>query len=274
MIKSIQSKHWSKWLIGASISVAVAITGGCSGTSASAIPTATAKQTPAATATPAAKSKSTTKPTAKAITKPVAGKLIRAKVTRVVDGDTIHVSINGKDETVRMVLVDTPETKKPNTPVQPFGPEASAFTKEQLTGKEVLLEKDVTERDRYGRLLFYVWLGDKMFNETLIEKGLARVAVFQPDVKYVEHFRELQKKAQQARLGIWSIEDYATDKGYDAEVASSKSSSAPNSSSSKNNEVYYKNCSAVRAAGKAPLHREDPGYRKGLDGDGDGDACE
>jgi micrococcal nuclease len=212
-------------------------------------------------------------------------KLIDAKVTRVVDGDTLEVTINGKKETVRMILVDTPETKKPNTPVQPFGPEASAFTKESLEGKDIKLEKDVSERDQYKRLLYYVYIGDIMFNETLLEKGLARVAVFPPDVKYVDQFRDIQKKAQEAKLGIWSIENYATEKGYDeskapAEKPKEFETHKPAAPAVKPKEtpaassVHYNNCTEVKKAGKAPIHRGEPGYSSKLDRDNDGIACE
>jgi micrococcal nuclease len=135
-------------------------------------------------------------------------KYIDALVTNVVDGDTIHVLIHNKKETVRFVLVNTPETKHPNKPIEPYGPEASQFVKDLLEGKEVKLEQDVSATDRYGRLLMYVWLNDRMVNEILLEKGLARVAVFPPNVKYVEPFRAVQKKAQEAKLGIWSLENY------------------------------------------------------------------
>jgi endonuclease YncB( thermonuclease family) len=136
---------------------------------------------------------------------------IDALVTDVVDGDTLHVLIHNKKETVRLVLVDTPETKHPTKPIEPFGPEASQYVKDLLEGKEVKLEQDVSTKDRYGRLLMYVWLNDRMVNEILLERGLARVAVFPPDVKYVEAFRAVQKKAQEAQLGIWSLENYVKD---------------------------------------------------------------
>ena len=139
---------------------------------------------------------------------------IPATVVRVVDGDTLKATVDGKEETVRLILVDTPETVHPSKPVQPFGPEASDFAKETLEGKEVELELDVSERDQYGRILAYVWIGDKMFNEMLLEKGLARVSVFPPDVKYVDRFREIESKARQKGIGIWSIENYATEEGY------------------------------------------------------------
>lgn len=232
-----------------------------------------AKESPAA-----AQAIATTQPAAAPVAE--ASKYLTAKVTKVVDGDTIDVLIGDKKETVRFVLVDTPETKHPSKPIEPFGPEASEFTTDMLEGKEVKLEKDVSERDKYGRLLMYVWLDDKMVNELLLEKGLARVAIYQPDVKYVDKFREIQKKAQQAGTGIWSIENYAKDDGYHPEVMKkteepakeTQPSKAPASTS--NSNVSYPNCTAVKAAGKAPLHRGDPGYSSKLDRDNDGVACE
>ncbi|WP_339226030.1 thermonuclease family protein [Oceanobacillus sp. FSL K6-2867] len=140
--------------------------------------------------------------------------LTSAFVNRVVDGDTIKVQIDGKEETVRLILVDTPETKHPQLGVQPFGPEASAYTENALNGKKIDLEKDVSDRDKYGRLLRYVWVDGELFNQQLIEKGLARVAIYQPDVKYVDQFSEKQQKAQQEGIGIWSIENYAQEDGY------------------------------------------------------------
>jgi micrococcal nuclease len=204
-------------------------------------------------------------------------KYIIAKVTKVVDGDTINVLVGDKKETIRLVLVDTPETKHPTKPVEPFGPEASQFMTDTLEGKEVKLEKDVSERDQYGRLLMYVWLGDKMVNELLLEKGLARVAVYQPDIKYVDSFRGTQKKAQQAGIGIWSIENYAQEDGYHPEATKKPAATAnadPTVKPSAAPIVTYANCTAVRAAGKAPLHKGDPGYSSKLDRDQDGIACE
>lgn len=128
---------------------------------------------------------------------------ILAKVIRVVDGDTLEVNISGKEEKVRLLLIDTPETVDPNKPVEPFGPEASDFTKKALTDKNVELEFDVQERDQYGRLLAYAWIDGKTHNERLLENGLAQVVVYQPNIKYVDHFRIVQKNAQAAKVGIW-----------------------------------------------------------------------
>lgn len=156
---------------------------------------------------------------------------IEAKVTRAVDGDTVVVHINGKEERVRMILVDTPETKHPQMGVQPFGPEASEFTAGSLTGKTVTLELGVQERDQYGRLLAYVWLGDQLFNKTLIEKGLARVAVFPPNTKYLDEMNEAQARAKKKAIGIWSVENYATDNGFKGKNANPNAASPSKSSS-------------------------------------------
>ncbi|HZH62092.1 MAG TPA: thermonuclease family protein, partial [Metabacillus sp.] len=110
--------------------------------------------------------------------------LLNAEVTKVVDGDTLQVMIDGKKETIRLLLVDTPETVHPSKPVQPFGPEASDFLKEKVNGEEVQIELGIGERDKYGRLLAYVYHHNQMINKLLLEKGLARVAyVFEPNTK-------------------------------------------------------------------------------------------
>lgn len=137
--------------------------------------------------------------------------LISAEILRVVDGDTMKVMIDNKEDTVRLLLVDTPETVHPNKPVEPMGPEASDYAKKILSNQKVELEFDVSERDRYGRLLAYVWVGEKMFNEMLLEKGLARVVVYPPNVKYVDEFRSIQEKARKESTGFWSIENYSVE---------------------------------------------------------------
>ncbi|WP_440604594.1 thermonuclease family protein [Bacillus sp. GB_SG_008] len=149
-----------------------------------------------------------------------------ANVLEVIDGDTIKIKLDDKEETVRMILVDTPETKHPSKPVQPFGPEASDFTKKELSGKQIGLELDAQERDKYGRLLAYVWLDDQLFNGTLLEKGYARVAVFPPNTKYVDQFRKIQDAARNSKTGIWSIENYATDNDFNEDVVKPKQQTA------------------------------------------------
>ncbi|MEK3886492.1 thermonuclease family protein [Bacillus sp. FSL K6-3431] len=164
-------------------------------------------------------------------------------VVRTVDGDTIEVKMNNGDiEKVRMILIDTPETKHPRLGVQPFGIEASDFTKEFLTDKEVRLELDVSERDRYGRLLAYVWADGENFNKVLVEEGLARVAIFPPDIKYVDEFEEVQNIARSKEIGIWSLENYAHEKGYnsvDKEIASNKDCQIKGNINSKKDKIYH-----------------------------------
>ena len=145
--------------------------------------------------------------------------LLEAEVTKVVDGDTLHVMISGKKETIRLLLVDTPETVHPSKQVQPFGPEASNYMKETLSGEEIQVELGLGERDKYGRILAYVYLDDQMINKLLLEKGLARVAyVFEPNTKYIDEFYDIQKQAQNEELGIWSLENYATEEGFQDEI--------------------------------------------------------
>lgn len=130
---------------------------------------------------------------------------IVAKVNRIVDGDTIIVEFEGKEERVRLIGVDTPESVHPDIAKNlPEGKVASEYTKSKLEGKEVELEFDIQERDQYGRLLAYVWIDGTMFNKTLLEEGYARVSTYPPNVKYVEEFRAIQTKARVNNRGFWS----------------------------------------------------------------------
>lgn len=123
-------------------------------------------------------------------------------VTRVVDGDTI---VLGNDERVRLIGVDTPETKHPTKPVQPFGPEASEFTRRAVEGRYVTLKFDREKRDRYQRLLAYVYLKDWCLNEELIRAGLGECVTRYPyDSSMKRRFRAAESEARSARRGIWS----------------------------------------------------------------------
>jgi micrococcal nuclease len=124
-------------------------------------------------------------------------------VTRVVDGDTAHIEVGGTDLDVRFIGIDTPETVAPDRPLQCFGPEASSYTERRLEGNRVRLEYDVEREDRFGRTLAYVWLGDELFNETLVREGYALVTTFPPDVKYVDRFVAAQRDARRHDRGLW-----------------------------------------------------------------------
>lgn len=210
---------------------------------------------------------------------PASNRLIPAKIVRVVDGDTMKVSFEEsgkvKEATIRLLLVDTPESVDPEKPVQPFALEASQYAKDILTDKEVKLELDVSERDKYGRLLCYLYIGDKMFNEMLLENGYARVAyVYPPNVKYVDKFREIQKAAQLKGINIWSVENYAQEDGYHENVVKPTAKQAPTTESNSNSNVYYNNCTEAKAAGAYNIKKGQPGYSAKLDKDNDGVACE
>lgn len=130
------------------------------------------------------------------------------KVTRVIDGDTIEI-VNGQK--VRYIGIDTPELYNPQKPVQCFAQAAYEKNKELIEGKLVTLEKDVSETDRYGRLLRYVFLqnpdatSEALFaNQYLVSKGYAYVATFPPDVKYSDIFLSEQKNAMNMKKGLWS----------------------------------------------------------------------
>ena len=127
-------------------------------------------------------------------------------VTRVVDGDTIHVRVDGDDETVRYIGVDTPETVKPNTPVQCFGKKASAYNHRLLDGERVRLRFDAERRDRYGRLLAYVYRRrDGLFvNDALVRNGYAMTLTIPPNVAHEAEFRVSQRRAREAGKGLWS----------------------------------------------------------------------
>ena len=116
----------------------------------------------------------------------------------------ISPAVDGKDE-VRLIGVDTPETKEPGCEVQPYGPEASEFATSELQGEEVDLEFDKDRDDRYDRLLAYVHKDSEMFNETLLEEGYAQVYIVYPNNKYEDRFEEAQEEAQAAERGIWAL---------------------------------------------------------------------
>ena len=125
-------------------------------------------------------------------------------MTRVVDGDTAHVLLRGRDVTIRFIGVDTPETVAPGQPIECYGPEASLFATARLTGEQVRLEFDVERIDPYGRTLAYLWMPDgSMFNETLVRRGLATVATYPPDTRYVDRFGAAQRAAKAADRGLW-----------------------------------------------------------------------
>lgn len=127
----------------------------------------------------------------------------RAYVARAIDGDTIEARIGGELEDVRYIGVDTPETVKPGTPVQCFGPRASAFNHRLVEGRQVRLVFGVERRDVYGRLLAYAYVGDRLVNAMLVRRGLARSLTIPPNDRLAPLFRRLELRAARAGRGLW-----------------------------------------------------------------------
>ena len=220
-------------------------------------------------------------------------------VVGITDGDTIRVKLaDGTVEPVRLTGIDTPETKHPAKPVQCFGPEASARTTELMMGKAVSLELDVQQRDRYGRLLAYVWPDGSplMLNEQLAAEGYALPLTIPPNVMYAEQFRAASATARENGLGLWAgcqgygaaIEAADYDGTTDDQVAASGPAAdqppptvpapvvvPPTAAAPKPALVGDKNCNDFpsQAAAQAAL-RADPTDPWGLDRDRDGIACE
>ncbi len=135
------------------------------------------------------------------------GPIQMAHVTKITDGDTIHVDIDGSDHKVRYIGMDTPESVKPGTPVEPYAKAAAAANAALVADHDVILEKDVSETDRYGRLLRYIWLRDDegwtMVNLELVRMGYANVLTYPPDVKYAAEFVDAAREAREAGRGLW-----------------------------------------------------------------------
>jgi micrococcal nuclease len=128
---------------------------------------------------------------------------VTAPVIRAVDGDTILARVDGQTEYVRYIGVDTPETVKPDTPVQCFGPQASEFNHHAVEGHTVRLVFDRERRDDYGRLLAYVYLGPEMVNAELVRKGFARTLPFPPNTSHEGLFARLARHAAVRGRGLW-----------------------------------------------------------------------
>ena len=146
----------------------------------------------------------TNKPTVSSIQTP---QYIYYSVINVVDGDTIKINMNGTTETLRLIGIDTPETVDPRKPVQCFGKEASNKAKELLSGQKIRIEKDLIqgERDKYDRLLAYIYREDGLFyNKYIIEQGYAHEYTYNLPYKYQAEFKVAEKYARENQLGLWS----------------------------------------------------------------------
>ncbi|RDY28198.1 nuclease [Romboutsia weinsteinii] len=183
----------------------------------------------------------------------IGNNVIKATVDRVVDGDTVEIILpSGEEVDTRLLLIDTPETKHPNLGVQKFGPEASEFAKSVLQqGDTVYFELDgKSKTDKYGRYLGYLWYTCpehstvEMYNERVVEEGLARVGYIYDQTKHLDALLETETVAKNNKANIWSIDGYVTDKGFDmskVDTSSDIDSSPNDTSSGDSSEVVYLN---------------------------------
>ncbi|ARJ40332.1 hypothetical protein SporoP8_01485 [Sporosarcina ureae] len=222
---------------------------------------------------------------------------IPVELVKVIDGDTIKILYNGKEQNVRYLLIDTPETNHPRLGKQPFGDEAKARNKELIESGTLEIEFDVGERfDKYDRLLAYIYVDGKSLQKVLLSEGLARVAyIYPPNTRYVDSYEKTQAIAKEKKLGIWSVEDYATDSGFNAQVvkekpaelAPEKETSAPHSVKTEQpvapvakptppvqNTEWFQNCTELRKTYPNGVPSSHPAYQLKMDRDKDGFACE
>lgn len=247
--------------------------------------------------TPKSKSKETSKEepqeAEKTDSQKEANGLVREEATyaRAVDGDTVRLMYDGKEAVFRLLLIDTPETKHPTKGVQPYGKEASAYTKDMLeNASKIEVEFDKGGKtDKYGRYLAYVYADGKMVNDALVRQGLAKVAyVYPPSITYLDQLKESQRLAQEEHLNIWSG-DVPADTEAQSSVPSAAQSpkqttgqsegsvnSADTTSQSKSSSASesYANCTALRQVHPEGVPQGHPAYQAKMDRDKDGYACE
>jgi endonuclease YncB( thermonuclease family) len=195
------------------------------------------------------------------------------QVTEVVDGDTIKVSLLG---TLRLIGIDTPETRDPRKPVQCFGREASNRAKELLGGKRVYLEYDPANKiDKYGRTLAYVYREDGLFyNAEMIKQGYAHSYVQFPHPR-LDEFNAYQSEARENGRGFWAANTCNGDTTKSASSSKPKSTTPLPISPEINKDGFIEGtCASLKKLGLGNFREGDPNYTKSRDGDGDGVACE
>ncbi len=146
--------------------------------------------------------------------------VVKVPVLKVIDGDTIRVQLEGQPVTVRLLLIDTPETHHPKLGVQPYGPEASQETHRLLDNQMVILElAKGNGTDKYGRRLAYVFTSHQSVEMDLLQKGLARVAyLFPPNLNHLQDYQRAEAIAKGHHLGVWKVNGYAQEDGFHPEV--------------------------------------------------------
>lgn len=199
---------------------------------------------------------------------------VQVTVKDVIDGDTIKVVYKGKEETVRMILIDTPETVAPNKCIQLYGPEATAYAKKYLLDKKktVSIELGTQTRDTYGRILAYVYVNETMFNRLQLQNGYARIAIYPPNTQYLEELQADEAKAKNAKIGIWS--DQNAINGGCAPVQKPAPVTKPKPAPTPPKKESFKNCTELRKKYPDGVKKGHPAYDEKHDRDKDGWACE
>ena len=147
------------------------------------------------------------------------------EIIDVIDGDTIKVKYNGKVETIRYLLIDTPELHHQTLGKQPYGEEAKSRNKQLLESGDVTIEFDAGDRlDDYNRMLAYIYVDGISVQQTLLEEGLARVAyVFPPNTTYIDVFEQAEERGKNEKLGVWQTPGYVTNRGFNTAVINNQS---------------------------------------------------
>ncbi|MCS6938179.1 MAG: thermonuclease family protein [Roseiflexaceae bacterium] len=204
--------------------------------------------TPVPTATPA---------TSRSPSMPTSG-LERAVVRAVVDGDTLDVTLKGRTRRVRLIGVDTPETTHPSRPVECFGREAARFLTELVNGQTVLLESDPSQgdRDRYNRLLRFVWLPDgRLVNYEIIARGYGFEYTFSVPYTYQEQFKAAQRAAREAQVGLWAPDACNGERApatATPAIAAPSPAAAPTAAGNQTLPPSYNRCRTDPNAARAP----------------------
>lgn len=217
---------------------------------------------------------------------------IPVELISTVDGDTAKFNYDGRTESFRFLLIDTPETKHPRVGKQPFGQEASDRTAELLTNAEKIeVEFDVGQKeDKYNRKLAYIYVDEEMLNNILVREGLAKVAyAYPPNTRYLDTLETSQEQAKSEKIGIWSIdsvfekkqkdvydsnenEDITTENQVDN--PSSDVGQSEDSEQSTSNTESFHNCTALREVHPNGVPAGHAAYASKLDRDNDNYACE
>ncbi|OFP18555.1 DNA-binding protein [Staphylococcus sp. HMSC057C08] len=216
---------------------------------------------------------------------------IPVELVSTVDGDTAKFNYDGKTESFRFLLIDTPETKHPRIGKEPYGQEASDRTEALLNGAtNIEVEFDVGQKkDKYGRYLAYIYVDGEMLNNILVREGLAKVGyVYPPNTRYLSELEDSQDKAKSEQIGIWSIGSaFEDDENSQGNSSSSTETSTPEEpstdsntetptteSSPSSNVVSFPNCTALREVYPDGVPQGHPAYSSKHDRDGDAYACE